>query len=1607
MNKLLQKVAKIFLGLSMAAGVGVTIGAGRKEADCVSADTTSGFISNASGQGTSGTGSSVTATSDGISFTFTKGYGTGTQIRSYGGTITLSYTSSVSAVTAINMTVGDGKTGGTWSGATVSSGSVTWSSLANNASISHTSQARITALSVTFTASGGTTVTKTITGPSNMSKSVGDTAVDIANDIKVDGSVFSGCTVASSDEAVVQVASTTLSFVGAGSSTITISHDNDVVGTTTTVYTSASFSVTVAKQALPSMPNGDFKKITTSNELTDGYYLLVVEGEYNKAFDGSLASLDQNSGTSVTISNNKIATSSALSSASLYIENISGSTYSIAANVSASGNAYKYIGRTNNSNGVDVTDSVQSNTISFDGGKAEILGTGGRKLNWYTNNSNFRYYASTNETLVYLYKKVSSYTVTKNATNCTIGGDSSLDGTANAIYTITPSTNYNAPTSITVTRGGSTLTLNTDYTYSVSNNVGTLTILAAAITDNLSITAAGIATYAVTGSITNGSLTIPGRIVAGGTLTVTISPSNGHGYPASDQDITVTNATISSYDSTSGAIVLANPTGDVTVTATCQPLGQEFSITTVVQNGTYTGDTTIANNGGTASVTISPTGDYKLPTSVSVTGADHTYNSTSGVISLSNATGDVSISASMVALTEYSITVNETNGTHTGATTIKESRTASLTFTPSSGYGQPSSVTVSGATSSWARGTGVLSLSNPTGNVTVTYAATANELDSISLSSNSGSYTLGQAFVRPTVTAHYTVIADADITNDENLSVTGYDPYTTGSQTVTFSYTYGGNTETATYTATVSAASVVTTVTWEKVTSTSDISVNDVIIIADSSHNVALSTEQRTNNRGAAAITKANDKITWSDQLDYEPQQLTLTSTSGITSAPSGSFGLYTGSGYLYAAGSTGSSGGNYLKTQNSNNINGAFVITVSEGVATISATGSSNRPLMRSNYSNSPSVFACYASGSTTGNALEIYKKVETQTGTAELIRITASFSPSVVKYVGDSISLTDFIVKKQLNTGNNLIDVESGYTISSATLSSTHNVITVSYTEENITKTAAVVIDVEERPASVSSVTLVQGEGVVKDYVDWSGASWNYTGLTVHCVWTDSSFDEDLTLADLIQSGDATVSPAKPSVGVTSFTVSYTYHGTAMTSNTVSGITVVTDYVTSISWTGTHAEQFKAFSGSQLTAAQVGSWSVVPTFAGAGTGSALSFGDYVLKVGTKTISSLPYTWQTEDDGQNLTITYGKDASGNDFVKSNGTAKANICASINAIDHDEETSTTTDVYGYKKVTSAPSMDTGDTLQVVIAANVDGTYHAMSGISSSKGQSYTPTVSSDIISVANATYVWTLTKTSTGYTLSDSNGKITTGTNTNISTTSSGTDFAITSGTKGTFRIAPSSGSNRPLIYRASTYNVFGGYAASNVTAAGTEYYDLELFTYQVVDTETHTSTETVHYANQMAHFDTQKAVVAFAKFMNDTMNGENVCSGTQANLSTAWSSVASKYAELITNNSNLSSDEKTWANNMLKYATASWASSEEAACVEKAMQTYEFCVTRHSDVCNAFLSGVRTVSAPHVSPLLNVVGKNTNTVAIIVIISMVSVTAIGGYFFLRKRKED
>lgn len=70
-------------------------------------------------------------------------------------------------------------------------------------------------------------------------------------------------------------------------------------------------------------------------------------------------------------------------------------------------------------------------------------------------------------------------------------------------------------------------------------------------------------------------------------------------------------------------------------------------------------------------------------------------------------------------------TLSNVSGAADNPSTITEFQTASLTFTAADGYELPTSVSVSGAEYTWNKSSGVLVLSNPIGNVSVTIAATA------------------------------------------------------------------------------------------------------------------------------------------------------------------------------------------------------------------------------------------------------------------------------------------------------------------------------------------------------------------------------------------------------------------------------------------------------------------------------------------------------------------------------------------------------------------------------------------------------------------------------------------------------------------------------------------------------------------------------------------------------------------------------------------------------------------------------------------------------------------------------------------------------------------
>ena len=192
-------------------------------------------------------------------------------------------------------------------------------------------------------------------------------------------------------------------------------YETDNVSNTVTVtdnsFTMPDFDVTVG--ATFSVPASySYVKVTSEPDDWSGEYLIVYESG-NLAFNGSLTTFDvSNNYISVTISNQAIECTST-TEASQFTIAPSGSSYTIQ---SASG---YYIGRQANSNGLDASTTTQyTNTITFNNGNIDIVGSGGAYMRYNSSNfsgKRFRYYKSstyTQQKAIQLYKKVGSGTVT-------------------------------------------------------------------------------------------------------------------------------------------------------------------------------------------------------------------------------------------------------------------------------------------------------------------------------------------------------------------------------------------------------------------------------------------------------------------------------------------------------------------------------------------------------------------------------------------------------------------------------------------------------------------------------------------------------------------------------------------------------------------------------------------------------------------------------------------------------------------------------------------------------------------------------------------------------------------------------------------------------------------------------------------------------------------------------------------------------------------------------------------------------------------------------------------------------------------------------------------
>ena len=172
------------------------------------------------------------------------------------------------------------------------------------------------------------------------------------------------------------------------------------------------------------------KYVKVTENLTDwsGRYLIVYESG-KKAMNGGLAlsKIDADNNTiNVTISNNAIEATTAVTAAEFTITSVGSGSYTI----KSSKNGY-YIGRTGSSNGMDENaTTAHKHTIKYSSGNVVITSSGGPTLQAYQSGSTYRFrYYKTTQKAIALYKlEEATACAHANTTTTTVDATCTEDG---------------------------------------------------------------------------------------------------------------------------------------------------------------------------------------------------------------------------------------------------------------------------------------------------------------------------------------------------------------------------------------------------------------------------------------------------------------------------------------------------------------------------------------------------------------------------------------------------------------------------------------------------------------------------------------------------------------------------------------------------------------------------------------------------------------------------------------------------------------------------------------------------------------------------------------------------------------------------------------------------------------------------------------------------------------------------------------------------------------------------------------------------------------------------------------------------------------------------
>ena len=251
--------------------------------------------------------------------------------------------------------------------------------------------------------------------------------------------------------------------------------------------------------------------------------------------------------------------------------------------------------------------------------------------------------------------------------------------------------------------------------------------------------------YTISTNLTNLTASAITPMIVGDTQTITLTASTNYNIPAQSA-ITVAGATITNYTKTSDTvckITIGSVTDNITITAS----GVEQTAT-ISGKWKWNSDAG-ADNGynqavnftskNTSFVAIEGVGDdwvYKKADGSTVLVyswvAHEWYDEAYRTVDFGTTAQTVGkifynwFTANAVEIIKYNITANLTNITAdtNNVTTIEEGSTATLKYTANTGYKLPDTITVTGATHTWDKSTGIVTLSNPTANVSITIVGT-------------------------------------------------------------------------------------------------------------------------------------------------------------------------------------------------------------------------------------------------------------------------------------------------------------------------------------------------------------------------------------------------------------------------------------------------------------------------------------------------------------------------------------------------------------------------------------------------------------------------------------------------------------------------------------------------------------------------------------------------------------------------------------------------------------------------------------------------------------------------------------------------------------------